>query len=350
MKNNLGTVKKRHDEYPTVSVLMTVFNERPSFLESSIQSILDQTFPYFEFVILDDGSDNEETIKTLNRFANHDSRIRLWIEPHRERTKILNVGLARCRGEIVCLQRSDDWSDASRLAKQVQFLKQYPDIGLVGSSAINHREDGTPLWGDERPTTSSEVAEAFPKMNPFVHGSMCFRRKEAEAIGGYREELLRSQDYDFCWRLFERAGGCNLPEYLYHYRYNCDFVSLQRTLEQIKCHLIIKHLGNMRRMGQTDDFETARREIERRLSHQILYSECFLKQAGRLLLAGHHTKAFLGYVRGVFANPLSLRVWMKLLRWPVFVFCPPIRHMLFSDTGRIWGAIYRWIRTRTEVS
>src|SRR2546423_1635754 len=88
--------------YPAVSLLMAVFNERPSFLEQSIQSILEQTFADFEFVIVDDGSDNKDTILALERSAEKDHRIHLRREPHRGLTKSLNIGLAFCRGEFVC--------------------------------------------------------------------------------------------------------------------------------------------------------------------------------------------------------------------------------------------------------
>ena len=103
---------------PRVSVLMSVYNET-SYLRQSVQSILDQTFLNFEFVIINDGS-TDDTQKILETFA--DPRIRIIRQPNTGLTKALNRGLKLCRGEFIARIDADDLSMPDRLEQQLAFL------------------------------------------------------------------------------------------------------------------------------------------------------------------------------------------------------------------------------------
>ena len=324
-------VSRSRCEPPTVSVLMAVYNERRCFLEQSIESILDQTFTDFEFIIVDDGSDKADTILTLDRFAKRDPRIRVERNSHYGLTKSLNLGLSLCRGEFICRQDSDDWSETTRVMKQIDFLRRNPLFGVVGSYIRLHQEEGAKLWDAKFPTTPEAVEKALQACNPFCHGAVCFRRKDAEAIGGYREELTCSQDYDFFWRLCEPSRGANLPEVLYHHRFTHRSLSTRKADEQAKAESMTKLLAEMRRNKQEEDVQLAYQEAMKRVDQDKLNYGGWLRCADYLMLSGRYRQALGGYIRAVLTNPMQVSGWLKLVRLVLFATVPPARERLFSS-------------------
>ena len=164
---------------PAMSVLMAVCNDAPRFLEEAITSVLNQSFEDFEFLILDDGSTQPATIDCLNQFASRDTRICFHREPHRGLTGTLNVGLSRCRAELICRHDADDWSSPDRFLSQVEFMSNNSRVAVVGSAVELCQEDGTSLWSQTLPCQPREILEAFPMGNPFCHGAVCFRSNAA---------------------------------------------------------------------------------------------------------------------------------------------------------------------------
>jgi glycosyltransferase involved in cell wall biosynthesis len=213
---------------PAISVVLPVYNPPLAALDQAIGSILSQTFRDFELLILNDGSTHDRLRCQLDQWAARDARVRIFEEPHRGLTPTLNRGLLLARGEFIARQDADDWSEADRFSRQIAYLRAHPEVALTGTDAQLHRADGKPLWRLRLPRTPEELSRAFLKGNPFVHGSTLYRRELALAIGGYREQFPCSQDYDFFWRMAERAGAVNLDQALYHYRYSSGAVSAQR--------------------------------------------------------------------------------------------------------------------------
>jgi glycosyltransferase involved in cell wall biosynthesis len=317
---------------PGVSVLMPVYNERPAFLEQAVRSIARQTFADFEFLLVDDGSGWADTLGALARLAKQDRRIRLLREPHRGLTKALSVGLSLCRGEVICRQDADDWSEPSRLARQVRYLQENPATALVGSYAWLHQENGTPLWVAELPTTPGDIRQALDQTNPFFHGAVCFRKRAFEAVGGYRDGLDLGQDYDSFWRLCEHFPCANLPEPLYHYRYRRGSLGAAQVQAQEKSGWVIRYLAEMRRHGLPEDLGLALQKAAERLRQQDGSTGHLLTRADRLLMAGHYREALATYLRGACGRPLRRVGWLKLLRWGLFVAVPELRPWLFRTT------------------
>ena len=312
-----------------LTVLITVRDTPPAMLDQAIDSILGQTFPDFEFLILDDGSRDEEVRSRLARRADRDRRICLAWEPHRGVTPTLNVGLKRARGEFVARQDADDWSEPQRVGRQLAFMRAHPETALCGCDTWRHQRDGTPLWRSRLPRTHEEILKAFLKGNPFVHGSAMFRRETALEIGGYREAFPCSQDYDFFWRLAEAGGTTNLAEALYHYRYAGDSVSAQRASEQACVADAAHRLAAARRRGEREDVAAALVAAGNNLAGNGGQFRAALKQADHLLLAGEYVRAGRAYANLLRAHPESPLGWGKLLRWAVFATLPPARRACF---------------------
>jgi len=308
-----------------VTVLMAVRDTPAGMLRQAIASILQQTLRDFEFVILDDGSQQRDTLEELDRQA--DSRFCIERGPPRGLTRTLNRGLALANGDVIARQDADDWSEPDRLERQVAFLREYPAVDLVGCNAWTHRYDGSRLWPTRLPESGTAIREALWTGNPFVHGSTMFRAAAARSLGGYREEFPCAQDYDFFWRLSDTSGGANLAAPLYHYRYNRGAVSARCAGEQRRAHRAARVLAEARRSGEVEDVARALAAAEIESEAEPLRAA--LKQIDHQMLAGDLRTAGLAYAELLWAHPGSRIAWGKLLRWGVYSSVPPAREWCF---------------------
>ena len=116
---------------PVVSVLMSVYNARPDELRQSIESILNQTYGDFEFIIINDGSTNETEDVILSY---KDKRIRyVKNETNLKIIASLNKGLKLCRGKYIARLDADDYSAPLRLEHQVKYMEEHPNVGGLGT-------------------------------------------------------------------------------------------------------------------------------------------------------------------------------------------------------------------------
>ena len=313
---------------PLVTVLMPVFDTLPELLEQAISSVLAQTFTGFELLLLDDGSEDLRTQAALECALKSDARVRVCHERHRGLTPSLNVGLRLARGKFVARHDADDWSDPQRLEAQASYLDSHPPIVVVGTAAWMHQQGGRRLWRVDLPLTPSHIDASFWTRNPFVHGSVMFRKEDALRAGGYREELRCSQDYDFFWRLSEGGRGANLSEALYHYRFTPGSVSAARAAEQALAHSAARVLAAARQRGESEDVEEAL-QIARSAPATGLAFRASLKQADHLMLAGEYSRALRAYLRLLRAHPASPLAWGKLLRLGIFQAVPAARKVCF---------------------
>lgn len=312
---------------PEVTVLMTVYDPRLDQLQAAVDSVLAQTHPNFELVIIDDGSRDKTIVAQLDAWASADPRVGVYHEPHRGVAGSANRGIQLARGEFVARHDSDDWSEPDRLTLQATYLKSHPEITLAGTDTQGHSADGRPLWRLRLPHTPSELLAELWKRNPFVHGSTMFRRQTALDIGGYRDQFPCSEDYDFLWRLTEAGGAVNLDTILYHYRFTNGSISSRRAVDQARSHHAAKVLAARRRRGEVEDVLSALAVADREISSGAFRAA--LKQADHLMLAGDFSAAGGGYLRMLRSHPMSALAWAKIARLAVFRTIPPARQMCF---------------------
>lgn len=210
---------------PRVSVLMSVYNGA-RYLREAVDSILDQSFGDFEFIIVDDGS-SDGTPAILDSYA--DPRIvRLHNETNIGLTRSLNKGLAAARGEYVARQDADDISLPERLAKQVAYLDIERKITLVGTAHIEIDAEGKTLRTMVPLLKPAEIKDHLLYQSCFCHGSVMMRLMAATSVGGYRESLSVTQDRDLWIRLADIYELANLPEPLYLLRITRSSISSRR--------------------------------------------------------------------------------------------------------------------------
>ena len=180
-----------------------------------MDSILNQTYEDFEFIVLNDCSpDNSEEI--LDTYS--DRRIvRYRGEKNVGFANILNVGIKMARGEFIARMDSDDISLPCRLEKQVAFLESHPEIDLVSTGMQRFGESERVL---SHRTSFEDVKFDALSFSPILHASSMWRREKFIIQDlYYKQEMVPSEDYDLWTRAL--AHGLvlvNIPEVLYRYR------------------------------------------------------------------------------------------------------------------------------------
>lgn len=213
-------------ECPLVSVVMSVYNDE-SYVAKSIDSILNQTFEDFEFIIVDDGS-TDGTRDVIDRY--NDDRI--FLIENKENiglTRSLNNALEHSSGRYVARQDADDISRIDRLERQLSYLDRHPSVAMVGSGAILVDETGNRL--ERRIPVMEPTLEDLLQKNRFVHGSVLLRSDVLEEVGGYDEYFETVQDYDLWLRIADRYPVRNHPAPLYSLRVHDESIYITK-LEQ----------------------------------------------------------------------------------------------------------------------
>ncbi|WP_340004655.1 glycosyltransferase [Paenibacillus sp. FSL K6-0276] len=204
---------------PKISVVMGVYNpSNKEMLLQAINSILNQTYSDFEFIICDDGSNNE-SFKFLQFVCQKDNRIILLKNDiNKGLAATLNSCLQIAKGEYIARMDADDISTEKRFQNQVDFLDNNNEYALVGCSAVLFDDSGD--WG-HRKMIEKPIDKSFLFNSPFIHPSIMIRKSALMKVDGYRvsKETLRCEDYDLFMRLYSLGmKGCNLNETLYRYR------------------------------------------------------------------------------------------------------------------------------------
>ena len=188
---------------PKVSIVMAVYNGA-SDLAGSIQSILNQSFRDFEFIIVDDGS-IDDTWAILCDFASQDRRIvLLQNEKNLGLARTLNRGLELTKGKLITRQDADDVSLPERLARQVEFLDAHPDYGLVSVAAQLVDLNSLPIKIAYNPDGNEEIQRILLDYMCICGAAIMVRRECMDQIGfRYSETLNITEDYDLVLRLAE---------------------------------------------------------------------------------------------------------------------------------------------------
>ena len=202
---------------PVVSVVMSVYNAE-KYLDAAIRSILEQTYNNFEFIIINDGS-NDRSLEIIKKYKNEDDRIVLISRENRGLISSLNEGIAKARGEYIVRMDADDISLQFRIEKQLQVMEHDKDIVVCGSW-IN-------IFGEN---INEKVARYFEhdkqiKANLLV--SCCFAhpsvmiRKDAFTHNNilYDERFKNAEDYHLWTQLAKVGKFYNIPEILLKYRF-----------------------------------------------------------------------------------------------------------------------------------
>ena len=301
---------------------MPVHNALPH-LDQAIESILGQTFGDFEFVILDDAS-NDGSSERLHYWASRDSQIRLLrvatnLGPVRSSNKVARAAKA----PFAARMDADDISYPDRLAEQLRLLREHPGAGVVASLGDIIDRNGRKIRGPEPWRLARRSVFV-----PFPHGAMTYRREIFDRVGGYREECEYWEDQDLVVRMAAISDVIVIPRPLYRVRQSTTSTRVMCDPERLEWALDRAYRATDR-LSQGEDYEglfdqpnSAMRKLDPRVF--IAMGSVRLWAGGRprlfrrLLRRGRLSLDFRSLTAIVWtawasASPLSLRAFLMVL-------------------------------------
>lgn len=224
-KNKTGT---------KLSVLMSTYHgDVPGQLDGAIASVIGQTRPPDEIIIVEDGPITDSLASVLNKWREKFPALFRIVALH---TNVglgatLKAGMEKCSYEIVARMDADDISIPDRFEKQLLFLKENPDISVVTCWIGVFQDDPDDILYERRvPVTHEEIRKLAKFRSPINHPASMFRRSAAISAGNY-PAWRKGQDY-FLWARMLQAGfkmAC-IPEVLYKQRYDDKFAARRHNL------------------------------------------------------------------------------------------------------------------------
>lgn len=300
-----------------ISVVMPVYNGE-EYLKDAIESILNQTFTNFEFIIVCEYGSNEESLEIVNYYANQDSRIR--VVSNTERLGIapsLNVGLKLAVGKYIARMDADDISTERRFEIQKQYMDLYQNIGICG---IRHKVIGAPNWLVDYSADPKQLKCDLLFMSPLRHPSIMLRREIIEKYNLYYDESLAGvEDYELYIRASEYTELSNVLEdnLFYHRRTDSNLSLVYRERDdEIQTAIIKKMYQDKLHMNLSDD------EI-----HRVSVAT---------FLNGYEETEFVSELKKL--NELLLRIFSENEKWKTF------------DSQYLQKAMeHRWMRARYKI-
>lgn len=242
--------------FPTVSVVLPVYNARP-YVAEAIDSVLGQTFGDFELILVNDGS-TDGSGEVLRAARDRDRRVVLVEQENRGLIVTLNEACARAKGKYIARMDADDICLPDRLARQVAFLDEHPNVAALGGSAKYLTESGLLPRQFRNPTDSDSLRTALETRSALIHPTVTMRRDAFLAVGGYRSAFVDAEDYDLWLRMSERYDLNNLDAVVLHYRLHAGQVSVRKMFQQGLSHLGARASARLRRETGRDPAEGAR--------------------------------------------------------------------------------------------
>lgn len=201
-----------------ISVIMSVYNDENN-LAFAIESILNQSYKDFEFIIINDSS-NDNSKNIILDFQKKDKRI-VYLENQKNEglAKSLNKAISISKGKFIARMDSDDICMMDRFKIQIEFLENNTDIDVLGTGAILIDKENKKIGNVLMPRTDKEIKKVLIYKNSIIHPSVIIKKYVLIELGGYNPSFLKAQDLDLWVRLANNGKNFyNLQEYLINYR------------------------------------------------------------------------------------------------------------------------------------
>lgn len=209
---------------PSISVVMSVYNCE-KYLAQSIESILNQTFTDFEFIIVDDGS-TDDSLSIIQRYSEEDDRIVIMSRKNKGLPFSLNEGIAFSKGKYIARMDADDISLPRRLKLQHEVLEAKPEVGVCGGSAYLFNQIPNKKRLMSNPQMHEELKVRLLFSVCFIHPTVMIRADCLKAMPYiYDVNFQNSQDYELWSRLVEVTTFYNIKTPLIYYRSSSDGIT-----------------------------------------------------------------------------------------------------------------------------
>lgn len=216
-----------------LSVIMSTYKEEEHLLREAIESILNQTYQDFEFIIILDYPDNEMHKNVISSYMEKDFRIKFYInEKNMGLTASLNRALSLASGEYIARMDADDISLPDRFAKQMEYIAKN-DYDLIGGITQMIDEDGNVIYSIAKvPQDFNKIKKALKYGQCIAHPTWLGKKEVFDSLSGYRNMPL-CEDYDFTLRAVLKGFKIsNLNETVLKYRMTSNSISRSNLYEQ----------------------------------------------------------------------------------------------------------------------
>jgi len=240
---------------PVVSVLLPCYNAADT-VEETLDSLSRQTLADFEAIVVDDGS-QDSTLRMLRDWAAGDCRFRVYSRPHGGVIEASATGLRECRARYIARMDADDRAHPERLAKQVTYLDEHPEIAavscLVTTFPDEHIREGFRIyieWLNSLISDEDIRREMFVE-SPLPNPSVTFRAEWLERVGGYQDHGW-PEDYDLYLRMYlAGARFAKIPQVLLEWREHPE--RLTRTDRRYSLENFLRAKAHYLRLGPLAD-------------------------------------------------------------------------------------------------
>ncbi|MFQ6792509.1 MAG: glycosyltransferase family 2 protein [Thomasclavelia sp.] len=200
---------------PLISILIPVYNVKKEYLKECIDSVLQQTYTNFEICIVDDASNNEDTIKCLQEFENNDKCKVFWRRENGHISRASNDALKMANGQFIALLDNDDILDKNALYENVVLLNKDDTLDLIYSDEDKIDFDGKYCEPHFKPDFSPDT---LLSLNYICHFTV-IRKSIIEQVGGFEIGVEGAQDYDVFLKISEITNKIrHISKILYHWR------------------------------------------------------------------------------------------------------------------------------------
>lgn len=229
------------DQKHLISVIMPVYNSQ-NYLTDAIESVLNQTYKNFEFIIIDDCS-TDESWEIIKKYSDNDKRIKKF------RNK-KNLGIAKTRNngfklvnknsKYYAIFDSDDILTPNRIEEQVKFLEKNENYALVGSHIIIIDKNGREIGIRRYKTNNLDIKKRMFFYNPIAQSAVMIRASVLEEVGYYDENYSGCEDYDLWLRVAEKYKVANIDKSLIKYRISPIQFKSTKLKETLKLTIAIQ--------------------------------------------------------------------------------------------------------------
>ena len=229
---------------PDYSVLMSVYDkELPENLNQSLESMLMQTYPPSDFVLVCDGKLTNELNIIVKSFQNEYKQIFriVRIDENVGVGKAMNKGIKACRCDYIVRMDSDDVSLPDRCIKEMLLFAVMPELDMVGSFVEEFDDETDETVAIKKvPLLQKDIESFCKRRNPFNRQTLAFRKSKAIEAGGY-SDLKLCEDYEFAARMLANgAKGQNIPEVLVRYRVDSSTSEIRKSWRLTKAFIAVR--------------------------------------------------------------------------------------------------------------
>jgi len=210
---------------------MSVYNGEKT-VGKAIESILNQTYKNFEFIVIDDRS-QDQTLQILYNYQKQDSRIKiLKNDKNLGIAESLNKGILEAKGEWIARMDDDDESLPDRLEKQIDYIKNHPDVDIFGGKAIFRDIHGNEMpnyFNNWPPINTNDIEKFLYHNSPIIHPTVFIRKQSLFNLGLYNKDFSGAEDYELWTRAWKNKLNIrNLDDILIRYTVNPEKKSFKR--------------------------------------------------------------------------------------------------------------------------